>query len=429
MRRQRSSRSKIGKTRQLFRRLGPGFITGAADDDPSGIATYSQTGVRFGYGQLWTALFFFPFMAAVQEMCGRIGTVTGKGLSGVIRRHYSRRILFFAVALLFIANTINIGADLGAMASATRLVFGLPFAFWLLALTAVTLTLETFFSYQKYAKLLKYLTLSLFAYVLVAVIVQQDWKEVAWSTFLPSLSMNRDYLLNIVAILGTTISPYLFFWQADQEVEEEVMAHKISGDGEGRPRVTKRDLHSMRLDTVLGMFFSNLVMFFIIVTAASTLRVHGVTSVDTATQAAEALRPLAGDLSFLLFSLGILGTGMLAVPVLAGATSYAVAEALGWKSGLFRKFNEAHGFYGIMILATLVGLIVNFVGIPPFKMLYYTAVLNGLVAPPLLVLILLISNNSKIMGRHTNGWLSNALGILVTVVMTAAGIGLLLYLI
>ncbi|MFH2062886.1 MAG: Nramp family divalent metal transporter [bacterium] len=417
-------RSYAKRARKLLRHIGPGFITGAADDDPSGIATYSQTGVRFGYGQLWTALFSFPFMAAVQEMCGRIGLVTGSGLSKVIRRHYSRPVLFVAVFLLFVANTINIGADLGAMASAVKMVFGLPFVFWLLLLTAVTLLLETFVSYSRYARFLKYLTLSLFAYVLVAFTVRQDWSQIAWSTLVPRLSFSRDYVLNIVAVLGTTISPYLFFWQTNQEVEEEIAAHLISGEGDERPRVTKGRLRIMRLDTILGMFFSNLVMFFVIVTAASTLRANGVTDIETATQAAEALRPLAGDLTYALFMLGILGTGMLAVPILAGSTSYAVAEAFGWRSGLFRKFRDAHGFYGVIVLATLVGLVVNFVGIPPFKMLYYTAVLNGLIAPPLLVLILLISNNRKIMGKRTNGLLSNALGLIIVAVMAAAGLAL-----
>jgi len=411
--------------KKFLKRLGPGFITGAADDDPSGIATYSQSGVQFGYGQLWTALFSFPFMAIVQEMCGRIGMVTGNGLSGVIRKHYPRSILGIAVFLLVAANTINIGADFGAMASATQMIFGLPFVFWLFALTLLTLGLEIFVSYPKYARFLKYLTLSLFAYVAVAFVVKQDWGLIAASTFIPSFSWNKIYLLNIVAILGTTISPYLFFWQADEEVEEEIEHHKITGIGEGQPRINKKDLRNMRIDTVLGMFFSNLVMLFIIMTAASTLRLHGITTINTATEAAEALRPLAGNFTFLLFTLGILGTGMLAVPILAGSASYAVAEAVGWRAGLYRKFKDAHGFYGVIVLATIVGLVVNFLHIPPFKMLYYTAIFNGLAAPPLLVMILLISNNKKIMGKYTNGRLSNILGIIIAGIMTAAGIAVL----
>ncbi len=415
------------KRRTFFKRLGPGFITGAADDDPSGIATYSQTGVQFGYGQLWTSLFSFPFMAAVQEMCGRIGMVTGNGLSGVLRKHYPRSILGVAVILLVSANTINIGANLGAMASAVQLVFGLPFVFLLFVLTVITILLQVFISYEKYAGFLKYLTLSLFAYIIVALMVKQDWNLILTSTFLPSFSWSKDYMLNIVAIFGTTISPYLFFWQADQEVEQEIEKHQLTGIGEGRPKINMIDIKNMRADTFFGMFFSNLVMFFIMITAASTLRSAGITQIDTAAQAAEALRPLAGNFSFLLFSLGILGTGLLAVPILAGSASYAVSEGLGWKSGLSRTFKDAHGFYGVIALATLVGLLVNFIGVPPFKMLYYTAVFNGLAAPGLLVLILLISNNKKIMGKHTNGPISNILGIVITTIMFVAGVMLLVW--
>lgn len=415
------------RLKRFLKRLGPGFITGAADDDPSGIATYSQTGVQFGYGQLWTALFSFPFMAAVQEMCGRIGMVTGNGLSGVIRKYYSRTVLKIAVSLLVIANTINIGADLGAMASASQLLFGLPFAVWLLLLTIFTLGMEIFVSYAKYARFLKYLTLSLFAYVFVAIIVKQDWHQIAVSTFIPSFVWNKTYLLNIMAILGTTISPYLFFWQANEEVEEEIEHHQIKALGVGKPKITSKDISGMRIDTMVGMFFSNLVMFFIIITAASTLRLQGITSVDTATQAAEALRPIAGDLTFFIFALGILGTGLLAVPILAGSAAYAVSEAAGWKAGLYQKLKNAKGFYGVIIMATIIGLAVNFFHIPPFKMLYYTAVFNGIVAPPLLLLILLISNNKKIMGKHTNGRLSNILGILITIIMTCGAIALFIF--
>ena len=413
------------KDKSLLQRIGPGFITGAADDDPSGIGAYSQTGAQFGYSQLWTALFSFPFMTAVQEMCGRIGLVTGDGLSGVIRKHYARPVLYGAVILLLIANTINIGADLGAMASSMQLLLGLPFLFWLLAITILTLVLEIFVSYPRYSKFLKYLTLSLLAYVITVFIVKQDWKLVIWSTLVPTIIWSRKYLLNIVAILGTTISPYLFFWQTDEEVEEEIAAHKISAIGVGKPRITKSDLRNVRLDTIVGMFFSNLAMFFIIATAASTLGAHGITSINTATDAAQALRPLAGEFAFLIFTLGILGTGLLAVPILAGSASYAVAEAFGWSSGLNKKFSEAHGFYGVITLATLVGLLVNLLGIPPFTMLYYTAILNGMIAPPLLVLILLISNNKKIMGKYVNGPLSNILGWMITAIMAVAGIAVL----
>jgi len=407
------------KLKQLLKRIGPGFVTGAADDDPSGIATYSQTGAQFGYGQLWVALFSFPFMVVVQEMCGRIGLVARQGLSATIRGHYSRPVLMASVLLLAVANILNIGADLGAMAAAAQLVFGLPSAVWLIGFTTLTLILEIFVSYPRYAKILKYLTLSLFAYVVTAFVVRQDWGQVAWSTLVPSFSWSRPYVMNIVAVLGTTISPYLFFWQANEEVEEEIAAH--------RTRVTKRDLSGMRIDTLVGMFFSNLVMFFIIMTVASTLHANGVTSIDTAAQAAEALRPIAGDFAFLLFALGIVGTGLLAVPILAGSASYAVAEAVGWNGGLYRKFNEARGFYGVIITATLIGLLFNFLDIPPFKLLYQTAVLNGLAAPPLLVMILLIANNKKIMGTRVNGWFSNAAGWTIMGIMAVAGILLMVW--
>ncbi len=404
--------------------MGPGFITGAADDDPSGIATYSQAGAQFGYRQLWTSLFSFPFMAAIQEMSGRIGLVTGRGLSKVIKEHYGRPILFFAVLLLVTANTVNIGADLGAMASAVQLLAPIPFIVILLLFTALILFLEIFITYRTYAKFLKYLALFLLAYVFAALIVNENWAAV-WSNFLvPTILFNKDYLLNIAAVLGTTISPYLFFWQSDEEVEEEVANNKLRGMNEGKPRFNKRDVRDMRIDTVFGMFFSNFIMFFIILTTAATLGRAGLTDIDTAAKAALALRPIAGDSAFLLFTLGVIGVGLLAVPVLAGSASYAVAEALGLKEGLYKKFREAHGFYGVITLATVVGLVVNFLAVPPFRVLYYAAILNGVLAPPLLVLMMFIANNRKIMGQHVNSRFSNFLGWIITFVM--AGIALVL---
>lgn len=411
--------------KKLIRKLGPGFITGASDDDPSGIATYSQTGAQFGYSQLWTSLFSFPFMTVVQEMCGRIGLVTGKGLAGVIRKHYVKPLLYVAISLLLIANTINIGANLGAMASAAQLLLPLPFVVLLVVMTAVTLVLEVFVSYKLYAQILKYLTFSLFAYIITVFVIKQDWKDIAIATFIPKFSLHKEYLLNVVAILGTTISPYLFFWQAGEEVEEEVEKGKLRSMGAGIPTITKRDIGDMRVDTIVGMLFSNIVMFFIIVTTASTLHVNGITNIETATQAASALKPFAGDGAFLLFALGIIGTGFLAVPVLAGSASYAMAEAFGWKEGLYRKFKQAHGFYGVITIATLLGLLVNFTPVEPFQMLYYTAVLNGVVAPPLIIFILLIANNKKIMGEHTNSAISNVLGWAIAIIMSIASIALL----
>lgn len=416
----------IQKLKKFLKLLGPGFITGASDDDPSGIATYSQTGAQFGYAQLWTALFSTPFMIVIQEMCGRIGLVTGKGLAGVIRKYYSKPLLYFAICLLLIANTVNIGADLGAMASSAQLLFDIPYIFWLISITVVTLILEIFVSYKVYANILKYLTLSLLTYVVAVFIIKQDWSQIIFSTLIPNFSLDKAYMMNIVAILGTTISPYLFFWQAGEEVEEEVAAGKLRVMGRGQPHITSQDVKAMRLDTTLGMFFSNLVMFFIIATTASTLHLHGLTKVATAQQAAEALRPIAGNFAFVLFAAGVIGTGLLAVPVLAGSASYALSEAFGWKEGLYRKAQHAHGFYGVITIATLIGLLVNFMEIQPFQLLYYTAILNGMAAPPLLILILAISNNRAIMGKYTNNRFSNILGWLITALMSVAA-GILIF--
>lgn len=413
------------KIKKLLKVLGPGFITGASDDDPSGIGTYSQTGAAFGYSQLWTSLFTLPFMTVVQEMCGRIGMVTGRGIAVIVKDHYAKPVLYISVFLLLVANTINIGADLGAMASSGQLVFHLPFIFWLLGMTGATLFLEIFVPYPAYSKILKYLTFSLFAYFVVAFVVKQDWTKIAFATFVPSFSLTKDYLMNVVAILGTTISPYLFFWQADEEVEEEIVNHKLVAMGKGIPKVLKKDIREMRLDTIVGMFFSQLVMFFIIVSTASTLHLNGIGSITTADQAASALRPFAGDFAFLLFALGIIGTGFLAVPVLAGSAAYAIAETFTWKEGLGRKLKKAYGFYGVIALATVVGLLVNFTPIKPFQMLYYTAILNGIVAPPLMVLIMLIGSNKQIMGQHTNSTFSNVFGWIITGVMGISAVALL----
>jgi len=417
------------KLKKFLGILGPGFISGASDDDPSGIATYSQTGAQFGYGQLWVALFSFPFMVVIQEMCGRIGMVSGKGLSGVIKEHYSKKILYFAVILLAIANVINIGADLGAMASAGQLIIGIPSIIWLVGIALLIVGLEILITYKVYAKYLKYMALTLFAYVITAFIIKEDWGKVLYATFIPSFSINKDYLLNIVAILGTTISPYLFFWQTNQEVEEGHENNKLGlkavGTAKGIPDIKKKDVRNMKLDTNAGMLLSNLVMFFIIVTTASTLRTHGITHIDTATQAAQALKPLAGNFAFFLFAIGIIGTGLLAVPVLAGSAAYAISEIFNWKEGLNKKLNRAPRFYGVIIAATLIGIIINFLPIKPFKMLYYTAIINGIAAPPLMVLVMLTANNKKIMGKYSNTAFSNIMGWIITVIMAIASIALL----
>jgi NRAMP (natural resistance-associated macrophage protein)-like metal ion transporter len=412
--------------KKLFKKIGPGFITGAADDDPSGVATYSQTGAIFGFSQLWIALFSFPFMVVIQQMCGRIGMVTGKGLAGVIRTHYSKPVLYFAVSLLVIANTINIGADLGAMATSAQMLIGLPFLFWLFLITGLIIVLEVFVTYKTYSKILKYLGLSLLAYVLTAFIVKPDWGIIIKNTVLPQIRFSGDYLLNVVAILGTTISPYLFFWQASQEVEEEISDHKISDMGVGTPKVTRKNIFNMDFDTIVGMLFSQAIMFFIIITTAATLHANGITNIGTASQAAEALRPVAGNLAYLLFAAGIIGIGLLAVPILAGSSAYAVSETIGLKEGLSKKSGLAPGFYGVIAASTLIGMLINWLGIDPIKALYYAAALNGLAAPPLMVLVILIANNKKIMGKFANKRISNIVGWIIVLVMAIAGILLII---
>jgi len=412
--------------KRLFRILGPGFITGASDDDPSGIGTYAQTGAQFGFSQLWLALFTFPFMTVVQETCGRIGLVSGKGLARIIMKNYPKWILYPIVLILFVANVVNIGADLGAMASSCHLLLGLSFTVWLIALTAVSVILQVFVPYADYSNYLKYLTLALFSYIITAFVLKLDWHQVMWATLVPHFSLDKDYLMNIVAILGTTISPYLFFWQASEEVEHLVKEKKLKQMSVGTPDISQQDVQEMQVDTTVGMLFSQVVMFFIIVTTAGTLHMHHIAQIESASQAAEALRPIAGDFSFILFTLGIVGTGLLAVPVLAGSTSYAVSETFGWKLGLYKKPLEAKAFYGVIVFATAIGYFINYLNIPPFKMLYYTAVLNGICAPPLMVIIMLISSNRNIMGEHASSRLSQWTGWIITVLMTVAAVALLL---
>lgn len=399
--------------KKILAMLGPGFITGASDDDPSGIATYAQTGAQFGLKQLFVPLYTIPFMIAIQEMCGRIGLVTGKGLAGVMKKHYSKTILWTMVALLGFANTLNIGADLGAMAESAKLLFpSIPFTTSLILFTILTLFLIIHLSYKTYAKILKWLTLTLFAYVGVAFIIKASWLFALYHLVIPTVSFDRETVLNIVALLGTTISPYLFFWQTEEEVDEKV-GHKAV-------RVTPNDITSMRIDTAVGMIFSNIICFFIILSAAATLHVHGITTISSAADAAESLRPLAGNFAFTLFALGIIGTGMLAVPILAGSVAYAIAEACGWKRGINLKFHQAKAFYSLLIMITCIGAFSNILHIPPFLMLYYAAIGNGIAAPPLIALILHIGNDKKIMGKYNNSRLSNTVGILTGVCMSIA---------
>src|SRR6266498_1328751 len=412
-----------GKLKTYLKALGPGLITAASGDDPSGIGTYSQTGAQFGYTQLWTALFTFPLQAVIQEICARIALQTGRGLAANIRKYYPKPILYFYVFLLFIANTITIGADLGAMAASAQLLFGLPILLWLAGMTVLTAALEIFIPYKQYAKVLRILTLTLLSYVLGAFFISQDWGRALQNTLVPTFHFDRKYLLNLVAILGTTITPYLFFWQASEEVEEEIDEGKRTE--KQRKGVSKTELKWMRRDVTSGAFLSNIVFWFIIITTASTLNHNGIFNIDSAPKAAEALRPLAGDFAYVLFAVGIIGTGLLAVPVLAGSAAYAVAEAFKFREGLSLKLRQAPIFYGVIALATLVGAAIDLVEINPISALYYAAVLNGLVAPLLLFMIMLISNNRKIMQTQTNGPTSNILGWVTTIAMGVAAVALL----
>jgi len=389
--------------------LGPGLTTGAADDDPSGIATYSQTGAQFGYGQLWTALYMLPFMMGVQEACARTGMVTGKGIAAIVKEHFNPKILYTVVGLVVIANVINIGADIGAMAAAAVLIIPLPFAVWTLLFTTSILILEIFTTYKVYARILKWLALSLLAYPITVFIVRMPWFAVLKATVIPHLEFNFAFFFIITGVLGTTISPYMFFWETSQEVEEVKERNLIKN---GKPLIHRANIRSMRIDNNVGMIISEITTWSIMVVAGTVLHNSGVTDIKTAADAAKAIEPLvhsfphAGYLSKLIFSIGIIGLGFLAIPVLSGSAAYAVSEAANWKSGLNLKLKRAHGFYGIITIATLIGLIINFVGIDPVKALVYAAVLNGVAAVPLIFLIIKISGSKKILGEYKSGLLS-----------------------
>jgi len=401
--------------------LGPGLTTGAADDDPSGIATYSQAGAAHGYQFAWTALFTFPFMVMVQEMCARIGIVTGRGLAGVIGRYYSKKILLILALLLFAANTFNIAANLGVMAKAVQLLAPQAgFALLVVLFAFISLYLEIFISYRVYARFLKWAALVLLSYVAAAFLADIDWTAAVKSLVVPSLRFDKEGFLILTAILGTTISPYLFFWQTSQEVEEQILEGKISIQ-QRQEITTPAQIQHMRADVTFGMLLSNIVMFFIIVLGAGTLHAQGITQIRDASDAALALKPLAGEFAFVLFSLGIIGTGMLAIPILAGSSSYALAESFGWREGLYRKFRQAHAFYGVVIASMLLGLAMNFFNFDVIRMLIYSAVLNGLIAPLVLVMIVLISSNGKIMKEWKNHPVATFFGWLLTVVMGLVG--------
>ena len=409
----------------MFLELGPGLITGASDDDPSGIATYSQAGARFGFGMLWVTLFSYPLMCVIQEISARIGRVTGQGIAANVRRHFPAPILYLMVALLLFANTFNLGADIGAMAAAAKLFLPGPFWAYVLALGGVSLVLQIALPYTKYVPYLKWLTLALFAYIATAIVVGQPKWAAIRATFWPPISLGGAYLTALIAVLGTTISPYLFFWQASEEAEDvgvKAEDHALKRAPEQAPAQFRR----IRFDTYVGMALSNVVAFFIMLTAGVTLHTHGILTIDTADQAAKALEPLAGKFAFLLFASGIVGTGLLAVPVLAGSAAYALGETFGWTASLEKKPRQAVKFYLTITAATVIGLILNFVHLNPIKALFWSAVLNGVVAVPVMVLMMLLTAKRKVMGKFTLPAYLKVCGWIATAVMLAASLGMFL---
>lgn len=408
---------------KLLEVLGPGLITGASDDDPSGIATYSQAGAQFGFGIGWTLLLTYPLMCAIQQISAEIGRVTGLGLAGNLRRHYPVWLLYVLIGLLLVANTINIGADLGAMGEALKLLVDGPALFYVAAFGAVTVLLEVFVRYARYVSVLKWLTLSLFAYVATLFVVHVPWPTVAGQMLWPRISFDGAYLTVVVAVFGTTISPYLFFWQAEEEVEEQ---QEAPGDEPLRdaPRQAERQLGRIRLDTYVGMAFSNLVALSIVITTAATLHANGHTNIETAAQAAEALRPIAGRFAFTIFALGIIGTGFLALPVLAGSAAYALGEALRWPVGLARRPLRAKAFYGTIAIATAIGVVLNASPIDPIKALFWSAVINGVVAVPIMAMMMLMAVRSSIMGEFVLSRPLRVMGWLSTAVMLVAAVGM-----
>jgi NRAMP (natural resistance-associated macrophage protein)-like metal ion transporter len=410
--------------KRFLKILGPGLITGASDDDPSGIGTYATAGASLGFATLWTAILTFPLMAAVQYICAKIGLVCGTGLAAVLRRHYPRKLLYPVLIGLVIANTINAGTDIGAIAAGINLLLPIPITALIVPVAVTILALQIWGSYRLIARTFKWLTLTLFAYIISTFLAKPHWNEVLKATFIPAIHFDATYMLALVAILGTTISPYLFFWQASQEVEEEIsMGRKRLWQREG---ATDAELKYAALDVSIGMIFCNVVFYFVILGTAATLHAAGKTDIESAADAAQALRPLAGNAAAILFALGIVGAGFLAVPVLTGSAAYAIAETFGWKYGLDSKPSRAKAFYAAIAISTAIGMLIDFIGINPMKALFWTAVINGFLAPPLLVVIMLISNNKRVMGSRVNGGWTNVLGWTTTAVMFAAAIGLLL---
>ncbi|HAE36740.1 MAG: Natural resistance-associated macrophage protein [Candidatus Nomurabacteria bacterium GW2011_GWF2_35_66] len=404
-----------------LKKIGPGVITGAADDDPSGITTYSQTGAQYGTGLLWMALWIYPLVSTVQEMCARIAMVTGRGLASNIKRNFPKKILYICTILLFFANTLNIGADLGAMAKAVQLLAPKASFVFLVIFTGIAgLLLEIIVPYRIYTKYLKWLVIAVFSYIVTGLIIHMDWSLLLRDGIIPHITFSKTQILLITGILGTTISPYLFFWQTSEEIEEEIMDGKKTLAS--RKGTTHSEIKEMRMDIWVGMFLSNLVMFFIIAVCANTLFVNGITNIETAADAALALKPLAGSFATLLFAIGIIGTGLLAIPVLAGSTAYAITESFGWKEGLYRKWKTAHAFYGVIAVSIIIGIILNFIGIDPIKALLYSAIANGIVAPVILVFIVKISSSQKIMGEFKNKPITKTLGWIATILMSITAV-------
>jgi NRAMP (natural resistance-associated macrophage protein)-like metal ion transporter len=424
MRKQLRDRTPAGGVRGFLSKLGPGLITGAADDDPSGIGTYSIAGAQLGYSCLWIAWFSFPLMAAIQLICARLGMVSGRGLAGLLRERYGPWALWPACCLLVVANVVNIGADLGAMAASTAMVTGLPSYYFTALYPVIMVCLMAWSSYHLIARVFKWLTLVLFAYLIAAFLAHPNWDTVLRATLIPQIQWSSAYATTLVAVLGTTISPYLFFWEATQEVEEEGDHGKVTV--QQRKGATLQQKQDSKLDVITGMLFSNVIMYFIILTTGATLHLHGKTHIATTGQAAEALRPLAGNAAYLLFTLGIIGTGMLCVPVLAGSTAYAIAEGAKWRNSLKYGPRQAPQFYAILAAAFLLGLVLNFLGLGVVAMLFWSAVINGILAPPLIVLVVLMSSDRAVMGRHVSSPLLRALGWLTAAVMTVAAAAMLL---
>lgn len=416
------SRKPVQEVKEYWKILGPGLTAGAADDDPSGVATYSQMGASRGFNLIWLSLLSFPLMGVVQEMCARIGITTGVGLATNIKRHFSKKILYFLTLLLLFTNVFNIGADLGAMAKATELIFPyLNFALLVFFFAFLSLGLQIFIPYKKYSNYLKYLSLVLFAYIFSALSVSIDWKDVFVHLVTPTIQFTKNEIILICAAFGTTISPYLFFWQTSQEVEEEIIKGEKTEE-ERRALVGREDIKRMRIDVWSGMFLSSLIMFFIIATCAATLFKNGITNINTASDAALALRPFAGDFSYFLFAVGIVGVGLLAIPVLAGSASYAMSETFNWKTGLYRKLKRAYSFYGVMIIAVILGILLNFIGLDPIKTLIYSAVINGIISPIILYFIVRISNSKEVMGKFKNNIITNIIGWFTVILMAIVSI-------